>query len=181
MLKLLLIVFCFLFLFLFYSGGDRFALLSYLFRILDSDRPYCVTPTQTIPANIGSVVTMICDVAANPSNVTFHWRTKHRKLSNGAQPRANVTIKDKALKSRLEIRIDSEDDFGQYSCSAVNIAGAQPEPCFYNIYGEFYSCTIDNSLHKKNIFFQNLKSISIFQINFQFFQKNWKLFKTACV
>nr|XP_027201136.1 probable protein phosphatase DDB_G0279461 [Dermatophagoides pteronyssinus] len=43
--------------------------------------PNCVTPTQTIPANIGSIVTMICEIDANPiTNVTFLWRTKHQEI-----------------------------------------------------------------------------------------------------
>lgn len=96
-----------------------------------------MTPTQTIPANIGSVVTMICDVAANPSNVSFHWRTKHKDLAyeQSSFEVGGVMIKNRGLKSRLEIRVENVDDFGQYSCLAHNLAGIQEEPCYYNIYG----------------------------------------------
>ena len=108
-----------------------------------TDKPNCITPTQTIPANFGSVVTMICDVDANPANVSFFWRSKDtdlRQISEQSRVRsdtnAQLLIKDKALKSRLEIRIENGDDFGQYSCWAKNFAGVQEEPCYYNVYGE---------------------------------------------
>lgn len=38
-------------------------------------------------------------------------------------------------KNRIEIRIQSTDDYGQYQCWSSNMAGNQLEPCLYNIYG----------------------------------------------
>lgn len=109
--------------------------------VIFADKPQCITPTQTIPANVGSLVTMICDVEANPANVTFFWQTKHRDLTEdvhlGSQATSqHVHIQDRAMKSRLEIRIEGGDDFGQYVCLAANFAGVQDEPCYYNVYGE---------------------------------------------
>ncbi len=100
---------------------------------------------QTIPANVGSLVTMICDVEANPANVTFFWQSKHKDLrdlrgqSSFRQMSHHVHITDRAMKSRLEIQIESGDNFGQYLCYAQNLAGVQDEPCFYNVYGKFFS------------------------------------------
>ena len=108
-----------------------------------------MTPTQTIPASVGSVVTMICDVSANPANVTFFWHTKHTDLDryehsydgggygdDQSHPSSHYIINDKGLKSRLEVRIENGDDFGQYSSWAKNYAGTQEEPCYYNVYGK---------------------------------------------
>ena len=109
------------------------------------DKPQCITPMQTIPANVGSLVTMICDVEANPANVTFFWQSKHKDLrdlrgqSSFRQMSHHVHITDRAMKSRLEIQIESGDNFGQYLCYAQNLAGVQDEPCFYNVYGKFFS------------------------------------------
>lgn len=93
---------------------------------------------QTIPANVGSLVTMICDVEANPANVTFFWQSKLRDLRSSIRSMGrHLHITDRAMKSRLEIRIESRENFGQYVCYAQNLAGVQDEPCFYNVYGKF--------------------------------------------
>lgn len=96
---------------------------------------------QTIPANVGSLVTMICDVEANPANVTFFWKSKHKDLrdvrSSIRSTGRHLHITDRAKKSRLEIQIENRENFGQYLCYAQNLAGVQDEPCFYNIYGKF--------------------------------------------
>ena len=149
---------------------------------LIADVPNCVTPTQTIPANIGSIVTMICEVDANPTNVTFLWRTKHQEIlfpssstgssssstyqynnnhhmeqqkystetsmlilgsssnsfssSSSEQQQQQQNNYRKIIRNRLELRIESDDDYGQYQCWARNLAGDQTEPCLYNIYGK---------------------------------------------
>lgn len=141
-----------------------------------------MTPTQTIPANIGSIVTMICEVDANPTNVTFLWRTKHQEIlfpssstgssstyqhnnnhhmeqqkystetsmlilgsssnlfssssSEQQQQQQQQNNYRKIIRNRLELLIESDDDYGQYQCWARNLAGDQTEPCFYNIYGK---------------------------------------------
>lgn len=102
---------------------------------------------QTIPAYVGSLVTMICDVEANPANVTFFWQSKQKDLrstkdlhdlrSSIRSIGRHLHIKNRAMKSRLEIRIESRENFGQYLCYAQNLAGVQDEPCFYNVYGKF--------------------------------------------
>lgn len=104
--------------------------------------PTCATPTQTIPANVGSLVTMICDVDGHPDNVSFHWSSKQHDLrqlqierqAHGLPWIVNIRTLRK-LRSRLDIRLESPDQFGQYSCWAENVAGVQKEPCFYNVYG----------------------------------------------
>ena len=115
-----------------------------MYYLIFTDKPQCITPTQTIPANLGSLVTMICDVDANPANVSFFWHSKHTNLKELSRAQSGLAggsgqhlhIKDLGMKSRLEIRIESADDFGQYSCWAKNFAGVQEEPCYYNVYGK---------------------------------------------
>lgn len=125
---------------------------------IESDEPSCVTPIQTIPANIGSVVTMVCEVRSNPwRNVQFRWQTKHRELALKSSQDDNASVPKmidsrqkysrifstltssptRIVRNRLAIRIESSDDFGQYQCWAHNDVGEQREPCLYNIYGRY--------------------------------------------
>ncbi len=93
-----------------------------------SDPPNCLSPTQTIPANIGRSVTLFCEVDSSLSNVTFFWYSRNIH-------KTEAKIENKGLKSKLIIYPKNEEDFGQYSCWARNLAGNQLDPCFYNIYG----------------------------------------------
>lgn len=111
-----------------------------------ADAPDCATPPQTMPANLGTTVTLVCEVDAQPvSNMTFHWSTKNTDINQMIESKQSKVFKIQKVnnnKSRLEVIMDSSTSFGQYSCSARNVAGVQREPCYYNVYGQLNKLTI---------------------------------------
>lgn len=99
-----------------------------IIKYLLSDPPKCLSPTQTIPANIGRPAFLFCEVGSSLMNVTFFWYSKHIH-------KTDFKIVNKGLKSKLIINPKTGEDFGQYTCWARSLAGNQIEPCLFNIYG----------------------------------------------
>lgn len=122
-----------------------------------SDSPKC-KQNKLVPVGIalGEIVSIECQVIANPSNVIFEWRletgTSHTvndddddgnedTTADKHHSQRNVSIKAKklinftsaGLKSTVKYRADTIDDYGFLYCQASNIIGKQDKPCVFHI------------------------------------------------
>ncbi|KAG7204097.1 hypothetical protein KM043_001946 [Ampulex compressa] len=75
-------------------------------------------------------VSLICEVEASPSTVSFHWTfNSSGDLSN--VPSAKYT--SEGTWSRLNYTPSTDMDYGTLGCWASNVVGTSKQPCFYQV------------------------------------------------
>lgn len=104
--------------------------------------PVCYSSSVTeYGADRGEKVKILCEVEANPPNVSFVWEFNNK---SGSLSLPTGRFSYNGTRSYLEFQPNNENDYGLLNCRARNIFGEQKQPCSYRIYpaGKFniYNC-----------------------------------------
>lgn len=75
-------------------------------------------------------VSLVCEVEASPTNVTFHW-TFNSSGDLSDVPSTNFT--NEGTTSRLNYTPVTDTDYGVLSCWASNSVGSSKQPCLYQV------------------------------------------------
>ncbi|OTF78998.1 hypothetical protein BLA29_010223 [Euroglyphus maynei] len=112
---------------------------------LTSDTPKCAQKTiQSIGIAIDEIITIECQVLANPVNVRFEWwlepfwqsQSPLSSLNDSNHTMKKVIITSfttDGLDSRVKYRASTINDYGHLYCRAQNIIGRQERPCIFHI------------------------------------------------
>lgn len=99
----------------------------YLFT-LHSDAPVCRPGLpQTYSVDRGEVADIRCEVESNPPAHDFRW-----KFNTTVGGLTELPVNDE-VKSALEFKPQSENDYGSVSCWGLNAIGLQSEPCVFQV------------------------------------------------
>lgn len=103
---------------------------------------FCVTvapvckPAQKIVYGIalGETARILCDVEANPTDVTFYWTFNNSATATVTMDsRQHSRFVSEGMRSSLSFTPISKSDFGKLACWAKNGVGTQLEPCIFSV------------------------------------------------
>nr|XP_042894824.1 hemicentin-1 isoform X1 [Parasteatoda tepidariorum] len=91
--------------------------------------PVCV-PGQKIlyGATRHEEVKVVCEVDADPTDVTFHW-----SFNKSGENMEEVPFVSEGTRSTATVNTKSDYDYGTLTCSSSNSVGIQREPCVYTV------------------------------------------------
>ncbi|XP_035894602.1 uncharacterized protein LOC118504344 isoform X3 [Anopheles stephensi] len=94
--------------------------------------PVC-RPGLVTTYNVGrnELAKIVCELEANPSNVTFTWKY-NTSVSESLDIPASEVLSDRT-KSVAHFKPVTEKDYGTLLCWGRNEIGAQTEPCLFNL------------------------------------------------
>ena len=75
------------------------------------------------------IVNLLCEVEANPTNVSFHWSLNNSRDSDIILSKHT----NDGIFSRLRHTLRADEDYGTFGCWASNIVGYSKQPCLYHI------------------------------------------------
>ncbi|XP_076234182.1 fasciclin-2 isoform X4 [Calliopsis andreniformis] len=75
-------------------------------------------------------ISLVCEVEASPTSVTFHWTFNS---SGDLTDIPSTTYTNEGTSSRLNYTPSSDMDYGTLSCWASNIVGPSKQPCLYQV------------------------------------------------
>ncbi|XP_011697156.1 PREDICTED: sialoadhesin-like [Wasmannia auropunctata] len=91
--------------------------------------PYNV-PEEVHGALKHETISLVCEVEASPTNVTFHW-TFNSSGDLSDVPSTNFT--NEGITSRLNYTPVTDTDYGVLGCWASNSVGHSKQPCLYQV------------------------------------------------
>ncbi|KAG8192101.1 hypothetical protein JTE90_027748 [Oedothorax gibbosus] len=100
-----------------------------LFKQTSYDSPVCV-PGQKIlyGATRHEEVKVICEVDADPTDISFHW-----SFNKSGENMEDVPFVSDGTKSTATVTAKTDYDFGTLMCTGTNSVGMQREPCVYTV------------------------------------------------
>ncbi|CAB0029229.1 unnamed protein product [Trichogramma brassicae] len=75
---------------------------------------------------------LLCAIEANPRSVQFYW-TFNNTILEPAQNLPDKRFRSEGLVSRLSHALETEQDYGTFSCWASNEIGQSKQPCVYHV------------------------------------------------
>lgn len=103
--------------------------VSNVVRLRLKHAPVCKTSQRLVyPTRLSKTLHIMCEVTAQPSSVTFHWR-----FNNSGQSVRLDTYSWEGTKSVARYVAKTPDDYGTVLCWARNQIGDQKQPCIFMI------------------------------------------------
>ncbi|GBM87636.1 hypothetical protein AVEN_235172-1 [Araneus ventricosus] len=96
---------------------------------IKSDSPVCV-PGQKIlyGATRHEEVKVVCEVDADPTDVSFHW-----SFNKSGENMEDVPFVSEGTRSTATVTAKTDYDYGTLTCTGSNSVGLQKEPCVYTV------------------------------------------------
>ncbi|KAG1714083.1 Cell adhesion molecule 3 [Nymphon striatum] len=102
---------------------------------IEIDSPVCKNSTTVnYRVSLEETANVLCQVDANPPDVTFHW-----SFNNTVDHMNMVTFTVDGLDSIARYKASDHDDYGHLLCWAENSVGIQGQPCVFHLtYAGYY-------------------------------------------
>ncbi|XP_053985490.1 nephrin-like [Hylaeus anthracinus] len=99
-------------------------------RYQNATPPPLNVPEEIHGALKHETISLVCEVEANPTSVTFHWTFNSSGDLNDI-PSTKYT--NEGTSSRLNYTPSSDMDYGTLGCWARNVVGSSKQPCLYQV------------------------------------------------
>lgn len=99
-------------------------------RYQNATPPPLNVPEEIHGALKHETISLVCEVEASPTSVTFHWTFNSSGDLNDI-PSTKYT--NEGTSSRLNYTPSSDMDYGTLGCWASNVVGPSKQPCLYQV------------------------------------------------
>ncbi|KOX78913.1 Cell adhesion molecule 4 [Melipona quadrifasciata] len=99
-------------------------------RYQNATPPPLNVPEEVHGALKHETISLVCEVDANPTSVSFHWTFNS---SGDLTDIPSTKYSNEGTSSRLNYTPSSDMDYGTLSCWASNIVGPSKQPCLYQV------------------------------------------------